>query len=245
MTRCSQKTTKGLRCKSHGLEHDGKIICATHLKHMMPELIPVPEPEPEPVPPPPCTHKSTCDLTHDKCCMCSDERPIQEEGYVAYINTHLADAILVPRHYYYCPKCKERVPQDKFDTTIAEMKKIVDGKYNADARWHIDNLAKTHNAIVNDVKHRLVDPINTHVLWNFCVDDILDHILCTPLAEMPDDRTKWYGNDAKLHTLMNTLKKIHMSMIFKPVHPDRPETLEAAYERIDELQKKISIMKSH
>jgi len=77
----------------------------------MPELIPAPEPEPEPVPPPPCTHKETCDLTHDKCCECSDERPIQQEGYLAYTNTLLADAILVPRHYYYCPKCKKRLKE--------------------------------------------------------------------------------------------------------------------------------------
>ena len=116
MTRCSQKTAKGLRCKSHGVEHDGKIICATHLKHMMPELIPlIPSAATAATaaPPPPCTHKSTCDLTHDKCCECSDERPIQEEGYVAYINTHLADAVLVPRHYYYCPSCRERFMKNK------------------------------------------------------------------------------------------------------------------------------------
>ena len=111
MPRCIQKTAKGLRCKSNGVENDGAIICATHLKQMMPELSPlIPT---APTAPPPCTHKSTCDLTHDKCCMCSDERPIQEEGYVAYINTHLADAVLVPRHYYYCPKCRERFMKNK------------------------------------------------------------------------------------------------------------------------------------
>ena len=113
MSRCSQKTPKGLRCKSHGVEHDGKIICATHLKKMMPELIPLIPSAATAATPPPCTHKSTCDLTHDKCCMCSDERPIQEEGYVAYINTHLADAVLVPRHYYYCPSCRERFMKNK------------------------------------------------------------------------------------------------------------------------------------
>ena len=113
MSRCSQKTAKGLRCKSHGVEHDGKIICATHLKHMMPELIPLIPSAATAATPPPCTHKSTCDLTHDKCCECSDERPIQEEGYVAYINTHLADAVLVPRHYYYCPSCRERFMKNK------------------------------------------------------------------------------------------------------------------------------------
>lgn len=111
MPRCSQKTAKGLRCKSNGVERDDIIICSTHLRQLMPELIPAPEPEPEPVPPPPCTHKETCDLTHDKCCECSDERPIQQEGYLAYTNTLLADAILVPRHYYYCPKCKKRLKE--------------------------------------------------------------------------------------------------------------------------------------
>ena len=114
MPRCTQKTAKGLRCKSNGVENDGEIICSTHLRQLMPELIPVAEPEPEPAPlPPPCTHTETCDLTHDKCCECSDERPIQEEGYVAYINTHLADAVLVPRHYYYCPSCKKRFMKNK------------------------------------------------------------------------------------------------------------------------------------
>ena len=114
MPRCIQKTAKGLRCKSNGVENNGAIICATHLKQMMPELSPlIPIAATAPTAPPPCTHKSTCDLTHDKCCMCSDERPIQEEGYVAYINTHLADAVLVPRHYYYCPKCRERFMKNK------------------------------------------------------------------------------------------------------------------------------------
>ena len=113
MPRCSQKTAKGLRCKSNGVERDDIIICSTHLKQMMPEHIPALEQEPEPLPPP-CTHKETCDLTHDKCCECSDERPIQEEGYVAFINTHLADAILVPRHYYYCPSCKKRLKQTAY-----------------------------------------------------------------------------------------------------------------------------------
>ena len=115
MFRCSQKTAKGLRCKSNGVERDDIIICATHLRQMMlPELIPVPKPVSIPPPPPPCTHKEACDLTHTKCCECSDERPIQEEGYVAYINTLLADAILVPRHYYYCPKCKKRLNESAY-----------------------------------------------------------------------------------------------------------------------------------
>ena len=83
---------------------------------MMPELIPEPEPEPELVPPPPCTHKETCDLTHEKCCECTDERPIQAEGYVAYINTYLTDAVLVPRNYYYCPSCKKRLKEAAYIT---------------------------------------------------------------------------------------------------------------------------------
>ena len=245
MPRCSEKTTQGKRCKGNGVENNGKIICATHLKHIMPELIPVIVTQATPIAPqPPCTHKDRCELTQENCCDCSDKRPIQDEGYVAYLNTYLADAELVPRHYYYCSKCKERVPQEKFNATIAEMKKILNGKYDDTARWYIDGLTKTHNAIVKDVKNKLVDPINTHVHWNFCVDDILDHILSTRLAGMPKDRTQWYGNDAQLNTLMNKLTTIHKSMLTqpqkqKPVNPDRPETLEKAYERIDELNKKL------
>jgi len=246
MPRCTEKTTKGLRCKGNGVENNGVIMCATHLKYFehIPPLISVTETVVAPIPPA-CTHKDTCDLTHEKCCECSDTRPIQEEGYVAYINTYLIDGVSVPRHYYYCPSCKERVPQDKFDTTIAEMKKIVDDKYNADARWYIDGLAKTHNAIVKDVKNTLVDPINTHEQWNFCVNDTLDHILSTRLAGMPEDRSLWTGNDAKINALINSLTEIHESMLTqkqKSVNPDRPETLEAAYERIDELQNKIAEM---
>jgi hypothetical protein len=78
---------------------------------MMPELIPLIPSAAAATAPPPCTHKSTCDLTNEKCCECSDERPIQEEGYVAYINTYLTDAVLVSRNYYYCASCKERLKE--------------------------------------------------------------------------------------------------------------------------------------
>ena len=43
MPRCSEKTSKGLRCKGNGSEHYGTIICAIHLKDYedMPYLIPI------------------------------------------------------------------------------------------------------------------------------------------------------------------------------------------------------------
>lgn len=242
MPRCSQKTTNGTRCKGNGMENDGLLImCATHLRIMGPLPSVAPAPVVSTPVSPPCTHKSTCDLTHEKCCECSDTRPIQKDGYVAYLNTYLADAELVSRHYYYCPSCKDRLTHREFSSIIAEMKDIVG--IDDTARWYIDGLAKTHNAMIKDVKNRLVDAINTHVEWNFCVLDTLDHILSGRLAGMPEDRATWTGDDAKLNTLMNKVITIHKSMLTqpqKPVNPDRPETLEAAYGRIDELQKKIS-----
>ena len=250
MPRCSQKTTKGLRCKGNGVENDGVIMCATHLKHMMPELIPL-------IPSaPPCIHKSICDLTHEKCCECSDTRPIQKEGYVAYLNTHLADAELVSRHYYYCPSCKDHLTKpppkatnpdrpktledmpaleiipvatpllpvdvavavatkDMFDTVIDEMSMIVgtDGI----AKYYLRNIKATHDNIISDIK---ADPNNQKEgLWNFVVDDTLDHILSERLAGMPENRILWSGNDAKLKTLMDRLTEIHYSMM-KPTNPD-------------------------
>jgi hypothetical protein len=239
MTRCSQKTAKGLRCKSHGAEHNGVIICAVHLKefHDMPMLIPIDNPAP--LVTPPCTHKDKCDLTHEKCCECSDTRPIQDAGYVAYLNPSLADAVLVSRDYYYCPSCKTK---ETFDTVLSEMLRII---YPDDtARYYVSNLRKTHHVLVKLFNDGISDCKTSETNWNFHVYDTLDHILSTRLAGMPEDETTWTGKDAQLNTLMNKLTMIHKSMLIKPApaNPDRPETLSAAYERIDELQKKISEM---
>ena len=244
MPRCTKKTAKGLRCKGNGVENNGVIMCATHLKYFeqMPPLISVTEPVVAPIPPP-CTHKDMCDLTHKDCCECSDTRPIQEEGYVAYINTYLIDGVSVPRHYYYCPSCKDRLTHKEFTNIITEMKKIVEGDYDASAKWYIDGLAKTHKILVNITSDSEINEAN----WKFQVDDTLDHILSTRLAGMPEDRSLWTGNDAKINTLMNSLTEIHKSMLIKPAkatNPDRPETLEAAYMRIDKLQNKIAEMET-
>jgi len=238
MPRCSQKTTNGTRCKGNGVENDGLLImCATHLRIMGPLPSVAPAPVVSTPVSQPCTHKSTCDLTHENCCECSDMRPIQDAGYVAYLNTYLADAELVSRHYYYCAKCKDRLNQPQFDATIAEMKDIVG--INDVPHYYLSSLKKTHKILVNIPSDGNISEAN----WKFHVDDTLDHILSSRLAGMPENRATWTGNDAKLNTLMNKLTTIHKSMLAqpqKPVNPDRPETLVAAYTRIDELQKKIS-----
>uniref|UniRef100_A0A6C0IGB0 Uncharacterized protein n=1 Tax=viral metagenome TaxID=1070528 RepID=A0A6C0IGB0_9ZZZZ len=172
MPRCSEKTSKGLRCKANGLEHNGKIICTIHLKDYedMPDLIPV-------------TISSSV------------------------------------------------TPQDDFDNVIAEMMSIV-GTDDI-ARIYISDLPKIHKCTLYD---------HGDANWNFVVSDTLDHILSSRLAGMPEDRATWCNKDAQLNTLMNKLTEIHKSML-KPINPDRPETLEKAYECIDELQKKIGEMK--
>jgi len=126
--------------------------------------------------------------------------------------------------------------QPQFDATIAEMKDIVG--INDVAHYYLSSLKKAHKILVDIPSDGDISDAN----WKFHVDDTLDHILSSRLAGMPENRATWTGNDAKLNTLMNKLTTIHMAMLKQPkaTNPDRPETLEAAYTRIDELQKKIS-----
>ena len=251
MTRCSQKTAKGLRCKSHGIEMNGKIICATHLKQMVPELIPVAEPIAAPTPTPICTHKNKCTTSTESCCECTDVRPIEEHGYKSYNKRFSDEFTIVSRHHYYCFGCKKRLNQDEFDATIAEMIKIVEDAISA--HWYINQLARFHKILVDVHSSLEISEEN----WRFHVNDTLDHILSSRLAGMPEDVATWSTNDLQIYTLMNKLTTIHKSMLTKPqpptqpkpqppkpVDPDRPETLEKAYERIDELQKMIVVAKS-
>jgi hypothetical protein len=245
MPRCTQKTNQGKRCKGNGLEHDGKIICATHLKNL-----PIPVPEVIPVvatPTPICTHKDKCNTSTEKCCECSDMRPIEEDGYKSYNKRFSHDFTIVSRHYYYCLGCKKRLNQEQFDTTITEMKNIVENVISV--QWYINQLAKFHSILVDVHSNLEISEEN----WKFHVNDTLDHILSSRLAGMPEDVATWSTNDLQIYTLMNKLTTIHKAMLTqpqpptqpkpqpptqpKPVDPDRPETLEAAYERIDELQK--------
>lgn len=198
MPRCSQKTAKGLRCKSHGIETNGKIICATHLKHMddssMPDLVPVSSvPTPTPTP----------------------------------------------------------ITTKEFDSVLSEMMSIIFPDY--EARYYLSTLRSTHKSLIEGI-YKKVPTAEKDLYWKYGVDDALDHILSTRLAGMPEDVTTWTGKDAQLNTLMNKLTEIHKAMLTqlqKPtqpqpqakINPDRPETLEAAYERIDELQKKIAVAK--
>jgi len=138
-----------------------------------------------------------------------------------------------------CCDCNDIRAQ--FDRTIDEMKKIVEDVINA--HWYINQLAKFHSILV-DIPSSLEISEQS---WKFHVDNTLDHILSERLAKMPEDMTQWSGNDAEINTLMNKLTTIHNSMLtqpLKPVNPDRPETLEKAYERIDELQKMILVAKN-
>ena len=51
-----------------------------------------------------CGH--TCELWHDKCCKCSDTRPMKDE-YHAFNQSLLSRVAIVKRDYYYCPTCKK------------------------------------------------------------------------------------------------------------------------------------------
>ena len=134
-------------------------------------------------------------------------------------------------------------PQEQFDSIIAEMKKIVGDDISA--QWYINQLAKLHNLIPADIKAGNADPTNKREYsWDFAVNDTLDHILSSRLAGMPEDVATWSNKDAQIKTLMNKLTTIHKSVLksTKPINPDRPETLEKAYQRIDELQTKIATL---
>ena len=234
MPRCTQKTSKGLRCKGNGVENDDVIMCATHSKYFkdMPELISIITPVVAP-----CTHKESCDTSNEKCCECSDMRP---EGpfYKAYNKTYLAEFSSVSRNYYYCFGCKYRLdtqPKETFDSVLSEMMSIISLDYSA--RHYLTNLRSTHKRIIEGYYKEFPTADKDHY-WKYVVDDALDHILSERLAGMPEDVASWTGKDAQLNTLMNKLSKIHKSL--RTTNPDRPETLEAAYERIDELQKKAN-----
>jgi hypothetical protein len=130
---------------------------------------------------------------------------------------------------------------EEFDIVLSEMKDIVGT--NDVANFYLSSLKKNHKILVDIPSDYKISEAN----WTFHVNDTLDHILSERLAGMPEDDLLWTGNDAKLNTLMNKLTMIHKSMLIKPVkatNPDRPETLEAAYMRIDDLQKKIAEMES-
>jgi hypothetical protein len=110
------------------------------------------------------------------------------------------------------------------------------------ARFYLSSSAKTHKTFTEGL-YKLAPSSEKKRHWAYAVNDTFDHILSSRLAGMPEDRATWTGKDAQLNTLMNKLTMIHKSMPEPtPPNPDRPETLEAAYERIDQLQKKITEM---
>jgi hypothetical protein len=193
-----------------------------------------------------CTHKNKCTTSLEKCCECSDMRPIEEHGYKSYNKRFSDEFTIVSRHHYYCSGCKDRLSHQEFDSVLSEMKDIVG--INDVANFYLSSLKKNHKILVKMFTDVIADYESSEKNWEFCVNDTLDHILSERLTGMPEDDLLWTGNDAKLNTLMNKLTTIHKSMLIKPqqqtkpVNPDRPETLEAAYERIDEIQKKNAEM---
>jgi hypothetical protein len=107
------------------------------------------------------------------------------------------------------------------------------------ARFYLSSLTKTHKTFTEGL-YKLAPSSEKERHWAYAVNDTLDHILSSRLAGMPEDRATWTGKDAQLKTLMNKLTEIHKSMTKSPLNPDRPATLAAAYEYIDQLQKKIT-----
>jgi hypothetical protein len=56
-------------------------------------------------------------------------REIQEEGYKSYNKKYLSQFTIVSRYHYYCFGCNNRLnmsPEDKFNSVITEMKKILE-----------------------------------------------------------------------------------------------------------------------
>jgi hypothetical protein len=129
--------------------------------------------------------------------------------------------------------------QKDFDTVISKFKALMIGKYEYDARWYISGLARTHTNLVAEVQKGTMSVKELHKTWESAVKDTLDHILSGPFGGMHKKKGVWTVKDAELNDLMKKLTKIHNAIMKNPPNPDRPETLEAAYVRIDELNQQI------
>jgi hypothetical protein len=131
--------------------------------------------------------------------------------------------------------------QTTFDKRIEELKALVyhEGD-NSELNWYIRGLADNHKRLVEKVYDGTADLKYCDLNWKYIVDDVLDHILSTRLAGMPEDPKQWKGKDAKINQLMTKITEIHNKMINKPTNPDRPTTLKSAHARIDELNLKIA-----
>ena len=131
--------------------------------------------------------------------------------------------------------------QTTFDKLIQNLKELVYHKgNNSELNWYIRGLADTHKRLVETVYDGNADLKYCALNWKYIVDDVLDHILSTRLAGMPEDPNQWEENDGKIYDAMTKITEIHNKMINQPTNPDRPTTLKSAHARIDELNLKIA-----
>jgi hypothetical protein len=131
--------------------------------------------------------------------------------------------------------------QTTFDKRIEELKALVYRQgNNSELNWYIRGLADNHKRLVESVYDGNADLKYCALNWKYIVDDVLDHILSTRLAGMPEDPRQWKGKDAMINEVMTKITEIHNKMITKPTNPDRPTTLKSAHARIDELNLKLA-----
>jgi hypothetical protein len=131
--------------------------------------------------------------------------------------------------------------QITFDKWIQVLKALVYHQdNNSELNWYIRGLADNHKRLVESVYNGNADLKYCALNWKYIVDDVLDHILSTRLAGMPEDPRQWKGKDAMINEVMTKITEIHNKMINKPTNPDRPTTLKSAHARIDELNMKIA-----
>jgi len=131
--------------------------------------------------------------------------------------------------------------QTTFDKRIEELKALVYRQgNNSEVSWYIRGLAGNHKLLVESVYDGNADLKYCTLNWKYIVDDVLDHILSSRLAGMPQDLKQWEENDRKIYKVITKITEIHNKMITKPTNPDRPTTLKSAHARIDELNLKLA-----
>lgn len=131
--------------------------------------------------------------------------------------------------------------QTTFDKRIEELKALVCHQgNNSELDWYIRGLAGNHKRLVESVYDGNADLKYCALNWKYIVDDVLDHILSSRLAGMPEDPKQWEENDRKIYKVITKITEIHNKMITKPTNPDRPTTLKSAHARIDELNLKLA-----
>jgi hypothetical protein len=109
MTRCTQKTLQGKRCKKHAshngkcLLHIGKVVSETSSETTVEINLPTITASSW------CSHMD-CELWGKLCCRCADTRP-RAMLYSKYIDGY-GDMPIAKRDEGYCPSCKDDEPHD-------------------------------------------------------------------------------------------------------------------------------------